>query len=147
MPLVYDEDYHFNLGKAVVLRHGTTATIIAIGVLVSAALEAADNLAREGIDCRVLNMSTLKPVDEPAIIQAAAETGAIVTAEEHLEHGGLASIVARVLARHHPVPAEFVAMKDAYATSGKPAELLEKYGLAPPDIQKAVHAAIKRKPG
>ena len=147
LPLVYNEDYHFNLGKAVVLRHGTTATIIAIGVLVSAALEAAGNLAREGIDCRVLNMSTLKPVDEPAIIQAAAETGAIVTAEEHLEHGGLGSIVARVLARHHPVPAEFVAIKDTYALSGKPAELLEEYGLSATDIEQAVRAAVKRKSG
>jgi len=146
LPLVNDENYRFNLGKAVVLRHGTKATIIAIGVMVAAALEAADNLVREGIDCRVLNMSTLKPVDEPAIIQAAAETGAIVTAEEHLEHGGLGSIVARVLAGHHPVPAEFVAIKDTYARSGKSAELLERYGLSARDIEQAVRTAIKRKP-
>ena len=96
LPLVYNEDYRFNLGKAVTMRQGKDATIIAIGIMVAAALEAAENLQREGIDCRVLNMPTLKPIDEAAIIKAAAETGAIVTAEEHLEHGGLGSIVARV---------------------------------------------------
>ena len=89
-------------------------------------------------------MSTLKPIDEEAIIQAAAETGAIVTAEEHLEHGGLGSIVAQVVAKNKPVPMEFVAMKD-YAMSGKPAELLERYGLTSQGIQAAVQRVIKRK--
>jgi len=117
VPLVYNQDYRFNLGKAVTMRQGKDATIIAIGLMVSAALEAADNLKREDIDCRVLNMSTLKPIDEAAIIRAAAETGAIVTAEEHLEHGGLGSMVAQVVARHQPVPMEFVAIKDTYAKS------------------------------
>ncbi len=145
LPLLYDEDYHFELGKAVVMRQGTQATIIAIGTRVAAALEAADNLRQEGIDCRVLNMSTLKPIDEAAIIQAAAETGAIVTAEEHLEHGGLGSIVARVLAKHHPVPVEFVAIKDTYAESGSPAELLQKYGLTADDIEQAVRSVLTRK--
>ncbi len=145
IPLVYSEDYRFNLGKAVTMRKGGDATIIAIGLMVKAALEAAQNLEQEGIGCRVLNMSTLKPIDEAAITQAAAETGAIVTAEEHLEHGGLGSMVARVVARHHPVPMALVAIKDTYAKSGKPAELLERYGLTARDIEKAVHAAIKRK--
>jgi len=145
LPLLYDEDYHFELGKAVVMRQGTQATIIAIGTRVAAALEAADNLKQEGIDCRVLNMPTLKPIDEAAIIQAAAETGAIVTAEEHLEHGGLGSIVARVLAKHHPVPVEFVAIKDTYAESGSPAELLQKYGLTADDIEQAVRSVLTRK--
>ena len=147
VPLVYDEDYHFNLGKASVMRPGTHVTIIAVGLMVSAALEAADNLKQEGIDCRVLNMPTLKPVDEAAIIQAAVETGAIVTAEEHLEHGGLGSTIARITARHHPVPMEFVAIKDTYAMSGKPAELLERYELTARDIEQAVRAVIKRKSG
>jgi len=146
LPLVNNEDYRFNLGRAVLMKKGTAATIMAIGVMVSAALEAAASLEREGIDCRVLNMSTLKPVDEAAIIQAAAETGAIVTAEEHLEHGGLGSIVARVVAKQHPVPVEFVAIRDTYACSGKPAELLERYGLSDKNIEQAVHTAIKRKP-
>ena len=147
LPLVYDDDYHFVLGKAVTMRRGKDITIIAIGIMVTAALEAADNLGREGIDCRVLNMPTLKPVDEAAIIRAAAETGAIVTAEEHLEHGGLGSAVARVVAKYHPVPMEFVAIKDTYAQSGKPAELLQRYGLTAKDIEQAVRAVVKRKSG
>ena len=144
-PLVNNQDYRFNLGKAVTMRRGKEATIIAIGLMVTAALEAAENLRREDIDCRVLNMSTLKPIDEVAIIKAAAETGAVVTAEEHLEHGGLGSIVARVIAKRQPVPIGFVAIKDTYAKSGKPAELLQRYGLTAKDIEQAVRAVIKRK--
>jgi len=144
LPLVYDENYRFKLGKAVTMRQGGEATIIAIGVMVATALEAADNLKRQGIDCRVLNMPTLKPIDEAAIIEA-AETGAIVTAEEHLEHGGLGSAVARVVARHRLVPMEFVAIKDTYAKSGKPGELLQRYGLTAKDIERAVRAVVKRK--
>jgi transketolase len=145
LPLVYDQNYHFKLGKAVTMRQGGDATIIALGLMVKEALEAAESLKRKGIDCRVLSMPTLKPIDETAITQAAAETGAIVTAEEHLEHGGLGSGVARVVAARRPVPMEFVAIKDTYAQSGKPAELFERYGLTARDIEKAVHAAIKRK--
>lgn len=145
LPLVYNEEYHFNLGKAVTMRQGTDVTIIAIGIMVAPALEAAEELVKEGIDCRVLNMPTLKPVDEAAIIKIAEETGAIVTAEEHLEHGGLGSTVARVVSKHQPVPMEFVAIKDTYAQSGKPAELLERYGLTAKDIAQAVRAVIKRK--
>jgi transketolase len=145
LPLVYDQSYRFVLGKAVMMKSGRDATVIAIGSMVKAALEAAENLGREGIDCRILNMPTLKPIDEGAIVQAAAETGAVVTAEEHLEHGGLGSAVARIVARHKPVPMEFVAIKDTYAQSGKPAELLERYGLTAKDIQRSVRSAIKRK--
>jgi len=144
VPLVYNQDYHFNLGKAVTMRQGKDATIIAIGLMVSAALEAADNLKREGIECCVLNTSTLKPIDETAIIRA-AETGAIVTAEEHLEHGGLGSIVAQVIAKHYPVPIEFVAIKDTYAKSGKASELLQRYNLTAKDIEQAVYKVVKRK--
>jgi transketolase len=142
--LVYSEDYRFQPGKAVTLRRGKDATIIAIGLMVKAALEAAQSLKGEGIDCQVLNMPTLKPLDQAAIIEA-AETGAIVTAEEHLEHGGLGSMVARVVARHQPVPMELVALKDTYAKSGKPAELLDRYGLTARDIEKAVKSVTKRK--
>jgi transketolase len=145
LPLVNDESYRFTPGKAVVLRQGSDVTIIAIGIMVSTALEAAENLARQGIECRILNMPTLKPVDEAAIIQAAADTGAIVTAEEHLEHGGLGSIVARVITQKYPVPMESIAIKDTYARSGKPAELLERYGLSARYIEQAVLSAIKRK--
>jgi len=143
-PLVYNRNHRFKLGKAVTMRQGTNTTVIAIGLMVAEALKAAENLSREGIDCRVLNMSTLKPIDEAAIIKAAAETGAIVTVEEHLEHGGLGSAVARVVARHRPVPMEFVAIKDTYAESGKFVELLQKYGLMAKDIEQAVKSVIKR---
>lgn len=145
MPLVYNESYRFSLGKAVTMRQGKDVTIVAIGIMVIAAIEAAENLTQEGIDCLVLNMPTLKPIDEAAIIKAAAKTGAIVTAEDHLEHGGLGSAVAQVLARHQPVPMEFVAIKDTYAKSGKPAELLQEYGLTAKDIEQSVKSAIKRR--
>ena len=145
LPLVNTENYRFKLGKAVNIRPGTDATIIAIGLMVAPALEAAGELSKKGISCRVLNMPTLKPVDEAAIIKAADETGAIVTAEEHLEHGGLGNTVARVIAKNRPVPMEFVAIKDTYAKSGKPAELLQRYGLTAEDIVRAVRAVIKRK--
>lgn len=145
IPLVYNESYRFNLGKAVTMRQGNGATIIAIGLMVAAALAAAENLSREGIDCSVLNMPTIKPIDEAAIKKAAAETGAIVTVEEHLEHGGLGSKVAQVVVRHHPVPMEIMAIRDTYAKSGKPAELLRRYGLTAKDIEQAVRGVIKRK--
>jgi transketolase len=145
LPLVYDTNYRFEIGKAVAMKSGTDATIIAIGVMVAPALQAAEQLSQEGIACRVLNMPTLKPVDEEAVVKAALETGAIVTAEEHQEHGGLSSIVARIVAKHHPVPMEFVAIKDVFGGSGKPAELLQKYGLTAKDIVAAVLEAVKRK--
>jgi len=147
LPLVYGEDYQFNLGKAVTMRQGLDVTIIAIGTRVAVALEAAENLKQEGVDCRVLNMPTLKPIDESSIIGAAAETGAIVAAEEHLEHGGLGSIIAQVLAKHQPVPMEFVAIKDTYCKSGKATELWQRYGLTAKDIEKAVRKVIGRRQG
>jgi len=146
LPVIFDDSYKFQIGKAAEMRSGTDASIIACGVMVAPALEAAKQLAEENISCRVLNMSTLKPIDEAAVIKAARETGAIVTAEEHQEHGGLGSMVARVIARHRPVPMEFVAVKDKFGMSGKPAELLVKYGLTSKDIIGAVREAIKRKP-
>ncbi len=145
LPVIYDNNYKFQIGKAVEMRSGTDATIIAIGVMVAPALEAAGQLEKEGVNCRVLNMSTLKPIDEGAIVKAARETGAIVTAEEHQEHGGLGSIVARVTAKNYPVPMEFIAVKDVFGQSGKPAELLTKYGLTSKEIVSAVHEATKRK--
>jgi transketolase len=145
LPLVYNQDYRFELGKAVTMRQGKDATIIAIGVMLSPALDAADNLSRQGIDCRVLNMPTLKPVDEAAITEAAGDTGAIVTAEDHLEHGGLGSIISQVVVRRRPVPMEFVAVKDTYAKSGKATELLQRYGLTAKDIEKAVREVVKKK--
>lgn len=145
VPTVNSEDYRFEVGKAVVLKQGEDVTIIAIGLMVAPALSAAAELTQEGIDCAVMNMPTLKPIDEAAIVGAAKKTGAIVCAEEHLEHGGLGSIVAQVAARHQPVPMVFVAIKDTYAESGKSDELFEKYSLTAKDIAEAVRRVIKRK--
>ncbi len=144
-PLVYPEDYHLTLGKAVTMRQGRDATIIAMGIMVAKALEAADVLARQGIDCRVVNMHTLKPLDDIAIIRAASETQGIVVAEEHLAQGGLGSRVAQTVARENPVPMEFVNLGDRYASSGRAEELLQRYGLTAGDIEEAVKSVVKRK--
>jgi len=143
-PLVFDESYRFQVGKAATMREGKAVTIIAIGSMVSCAIDAADHLKKEGVDCRVINMSTLSPIDEAAIVKAAKDTGAIVTAEEHLEHGALASIVSQVVVKNHPVPMEFVALK-GYAQSGKPTDLLVRYGLTSADIEAAVRRVVGRK--
>lgn len=144
-PIVYPESYHFTLGKAVTMRQGKDATIIAAGIMVAKALQAADTLARQDIDCRVLNMHTPKPLDEAAAVKAAAETGAIVVAEEHLAHGGLGSRVAQVVAKEKPVPMGFINLGDTYARSGKAEELLQRYGLTARDIEESVKSAVKRK--
>jgi len=144
-PPVYTEGYRFNLGKAVTMREGKDATVIACGIMVSKALEAADKLASQGVDCRVLNMPTLKPLDEKAVIEAAAQTGAIVVAEEHLLHGGLGSRVAQVVAREKPVPMSFIGIDDVYTKSGKPDELLQQRGLTAEAIEQAVKAMVAKK--
>jgi transketolase len=144
-PVVYPEGYHFELGKAVTMRQGKDATVIAAGIMVAKALEAADILARQDIDCRVINMHTLKPLDEAAIVKAASETGAIVVAEEHLAQGGLGSRVAQTVAREKPVPMGFVNIGDRYAVSGKAEELLQRYGLTARDIEESVKSVVKRK--
>jgi len=144
-PIVYPESYHFTLNKAVTMRQGKDATVIAVGIMVAKALEAADILARQGIDCRVINMHTLKPLDEAAVVKAASETGAIVVAEEHLAQGGLGSRVAQTTVREKPVPMEFVNLGDRYALSGKAEELLRRYGLTAGDIEASVKSAVKRK--
>ncbi len=144
LPQIYDESYRFELGKAHVLRPGGDATIIANGLLVHAAVEAADTLSQDGIDCRVLNMATLRPLDEGAIVAAARETGCIVTAEEHLIGTGLSAMVSQVVTANAPVPMNAVGLT-GYAESGKSNELLEKYGLTASDIVREVKAVIERK--
>jgi transketolase len=144
-PIVYTEGYRFTLGKAVTMRQGKDATIMATGIMVAKALEAAEILARQGIDCRVINIHTLKPLDEAAIVNAASETGAVVVAEEHLAQGGLGSRVAQVLAKERPVATEFVNLGDRYAMSGRAEELLQRYGLTSGHIEESVKSAIKRK--
>jgi len=144
-PVVHKEGYKFNLGKAVTMREGKDATIVVCGIMVSKALEAANALASQGIDCRVLNMSTLKPLDEKAVVEAATQTGAIVVGEEHLLHGGLGSLVAQVVVREQSVPMGFIAINDVYTKSGKPDELLQKNGLTAEDIEQAVKVVIAKK--
>jgi transketolase len=144
-PIIYPEGYNFTLGRAVTMRQGEDVTVIATGIMVSKALEAADVLAGQGIDCRVINMHTLKPLDETAVVKAASETGAIVVAEEHLAQGGLGSRVAQLVTKRKPVPLEFVNLGDRYAVSGKAEELLQRYGLTARDIEESVKSAIKRK--
>jgi transketolase len=142
VPIVYPDGADFHIGKANRLREGRDLTIIACGLMVAVALEAAHDLAEEGIEARVLDMHTVKPLDEEAVELAARETGAIVTAEEHLLDGGLGAAVARVVAERHPVPMAFVGIRDRYAESGKSQELLEKHGLMPGDVVRGAYRAL-----
>lgn len=144
-PIIYGPDDKFEIGKAKQHGNGRDAAIIACGLEVGYALQAQAQLADEGIQTRVLDMHTIKPIDEAAIAQAAKECGAIVTAEEHLLDGGLGSQVARAVARTHPVPMEMVGIQNTYAESATPDQLMEKYGLTAPYIVKAVKAVLKRK--
>jgi transketolase len=147
VPIVYRDDLDdFQIGKANQLREGRDLTIIACGLMVAEALEAADELSKSGVEARVVDMHTIKPLDIDAILRAAFETGAIVTAEEHVIQGGLGAGVARAVARLQPVPMEFVGIFNTYAESGTPEELLAKYGLMPADIVKAAQAVVARKP-
>lgn len=140
VPVLYSDSTPFQLGKATKLRDGKDATIIANGLMVSAALDAAEQLAAKGTQCRVLDMHTVKPLDDAAVLAAARETGRIVVAEEHMLHGGLGSVVATSVVRQHPVPMRFVALKDGFAESGSPEGLLQKYGLTAADIVREVQA-------
>lgn len=144
-PIFTKEDQHFEIGKAQVLAEGTDVTIIACGHLVWTAVEAAKALAEKGISVELINMHTIKPLDEAAILKSVAKTGCVVTAEEHQRNGGLGDAVAQVLAQHHPAPQEYVAVNDTFGESGKPTDLLKKYGLDKPDIIAAVEKVLKRK--
>ncbi len=143
--IVHEEGTPFALGKANLVRPGNDVTVIAMGLLVDPALEAAEILAERGIGVRVLDMHTVKPIDVEAIVAAARETGAIVTAEEHLLSGGLGSRVAQVVAEHHPVPMGFVGLHDTYAESGTPEQLMEKYGLTAPHVVRAIEQVLVKK--
>lgn len=144
VPIVYDNGADFQIGRANQLHDGGDVTVVACGLMVAAALEAAHLLSGEGIEARVLDMHTIKPLDEEAVRRAAQETGAIVTAEEHVRQGGLGAAVAQAAAESHPVPMTFVAL-ESYAESGEPQELLEKYGLMPEDIARKARAAVDKK--
>ena len=138
VPVFYEEDADIQLGKAHMLRDGKDATVIATGIMVAEAMDAAEKLAAEGIEIRVLDMHTIKPLDEDAVIRAAKETGKIVTAEEHSVIGGLGSAVAEVLVKNYPVKAAMVGQNDTYGESGKPEELKAKYGMTSKEIIEAV---------
>ena len=145
VPTIFDENYKFEIGKGTVVRQGNDATIIACGIMVYEAIKAAKELALEGINARVINMSTIKPIDKELIITAAKETKAIVTAEEHSIIGGLGSAVSEVVSEECPVVVKKVGVKDSFGESGTPPELLKKYGLTANDIVEAVKEAINKK--
>ena len=144
-PIIYNGDHKFEIGKAVEVVEGKDLTIISNGLLVAQSILAAETLEADGISARVIDMHTVKPLDRDAISRAAAETGAIVVAEEHLVDGGLGVRVAQVVAETHPCPMEFVGIQDRYAESGQPEELLDKYGLVARDITLAARKVLARK--
>ena len=143
VPTLFNEDYNFEIGKGVVLKEGNDATIIACGMMVNEAILAADMLKEENINVRVINMSTIKPIDTELIIKAAKETKAIVTAEEHSIIGGLGSAVSEVVSENCPIIVKKVGINDCFGESGTPAELLEKYGLTAKHIVEKVKEAMQ----
>lgn len=139
------EGYKFELGKGNLMREGNDVTVIATGMMVGEALKAHEALKKEGINARIINIHTIKPIDKDIIIKAAKETGAIVTAEEHNIIGGLGSAVSEVLSENYPVRIKRVGVKDKFGKSGKPEELFKKYGLTPEAIVTAVHEILANK--
>ena len=148
MPKIYpQENPPFEIGKANIVRMGDDLTIIACGLMVGMALDAAADLAQEGIQARVVDLHTIRPLDTETISAAARETGAIVTAEEHLLQGGMGSNVARLVAGTHPVPMRFVGLEDVYVESAAPDDLLKKYKLTSADIAAAAREVYQAKKG
>jgi len=148
MPYIYPkDDTPFEVGKANQVRDGEDLTIIGCGMMVSAGLDAAALLAEKGIEARVLDLHTIRPMDREAIAAAARDTGAIVCAEEHLLQGGMGSNVARIVAEECPVPMRFVGLADTYVESGDPWDLLKKYHLTADDIAAAGEKVVKAKKG
>ena len=147
VPVVTDERTPFTFGKGEVFGEGDDVTLIACGVMVYEALKARETLAAKGVSARVVNLHTLKPLDAELIVRCARETGCVVTAEEHQVNGGLGGAVAEVLVREHPVPVEMVAVWDRFGQSGKPAELMEAFGLTARHVVAAAEKALARKRG
>ncbi len=145
VPRVFDEDYKFEIGKAVTLREGTDVTIIATGLMVNEAIEASKTLEAEGVSVELINMHTIKPLDKDAVIKAAKKTGCIVTAEEHNIIGGLGSAVAEAVAEEYPVPVVRVGVNDEFGKSGPAVELLHLYGLDADNIVAKAKLAISKK--
>ena len=144
VPVVFDENYKFEVGKGVLLRDGTDVTIVASGITVEMALHAADTLAEKGISARVINMATIKPIDKEILIKASKETGAIVTAEEHNIIGGLGSTVCEAICEEAPCVVERVGIADTFGRSGSVDELLEYYHLTPAEIVSKAESAMKK---
>jgi transketolase len=142
---IFGDDHDFKIGKGTIVRDGSDVTIVACGVEVSRALDAAKQLEADGVSARVVNMATIKPIDVDLLARCAEETGAIVTAEDHNIHGGLGGAVAEALAATRPCPIEFIGVKDMFGASGEPEELATLYGLTAPHIAKAAKRAIARK--
>ena len=145
MPHIYEQNYSFEIGKANVVRDGNDVSILACGIMVATALDAAALLKQDDIDARVIDMHTLRPMDRDAIERAARETGAIVTAEEHLLTGGMGSNIARLVSETFPVPMRFVGLQDRYVESADPNDLLMKYHLTARDVANAAREAVKAK--
>ena len=140
VPVINDnDDYKFEIGKGVVLREGKDVTIVATGLCVSSALEAADMLAEDGVEAKVINIHTIKPIDADLLVEAAKETGKVVTVEEHSVIGGLGGAVCEVLSEKCPVPVKRIGVNDVYGESGPAVKLIEKYGLD----GKGVYASVK----
>jgi len=145
LPVIYDDSYRFELGRGSVLRPGGDVTLMGLGVMVHACLEAADLLAGAGIAARVVNLSCLKPLDWELVVACARETGAVVTAEEHMVAGGLGSAVSEILSEHYPVPVKRIGLRDTFGISGKPELLLKHFGLTAADVAAAARQVIARK--
>ncbi len=143
-PVITTHETPFEIGKALVLREGRDATIVACGPLVHSALVAAERLNKKGIECEVINNHTVKPLDGKTILASVRKTRAVVTVEEHQIMGGMGSAVCELLARQFPVPVEMIGMPDSFGESGEPAELLEKYGMSEKAIVRAVKRVLKR---
>ena len=145
VPNFTDANEKFEIGKAQLLNEGTSVSIFANGHLVWKAIEACELLEEKGISCELINLHTIKPLDEKAILQSVKKTKCVVTAEEHQMNGGLGDSVAQVLARHYPAPIEMVAVNDSFGESGTPADLMKKYGIDTVNIVEAVEKVLKRK--
>ncbi|GGC34225.1 transketolase [Parapedobacter defluvii] len=145
VPIFTAPDQKFEIGKAWMVNEGKDVSIFATGHLVWEAIQAGEQLAEMGIDAEIINIHTIKPLDEEAILKSVAKTGCVVTAEEHNRLGGLGDSVAQVLAKNNPTPQEYVAVNDSFGESGTPAQLMEKYGLNAANIVAAVQRVIKRK--
>lgn len=144
-PVLFDEDYSLRIGEAVVLRQGTELTLVGTGMMLYRCLKAAETLSKEGIEARVMDMHTIKPLDKQSILEAAQETGAIVTVEEHSIIGGLGAAVAEVVTESYPVPVRRVGIADQFTETGPYDDLLDHYGMSQKDILKAAHKVLALK--